>query len=115
MTELERLKKEIRLNYKLDRKSTLGPRGPLRHKGVEVVSQLAHRRARRGSPPPPLAVARWGLEEGGGACLEGRMFQPKPDRLLSWLPSSVTRVEGVPKERVQSTEAEGEEYNSSSS
>lgn len=42
---------------------TFGPRGPFLQRGVEVVSQLAQRRARRGSlvvlllllllPPPP--------------------------------------------------------------
>lgn len=45
----------------------------------------------------------------GALCLEGKLFHPKPgmqkeDRFLSLL----RRVEGVPKERVQSTEEGGE-------
>lgn len=107
---------------------TLGPLGPFLHRGVEVVSQLAQRRARRGSPPPLLLPARWGLfEDGGGVCLDGIMFHPKLDmqeeRFFSWWwwPFSlVTRVDGVPNDKVQSTEAEegeeeAKEYNSPSS
>lgn len=41
---------------------TLGPLGPFLQSGVEVVSQLAQRRARRESPPPlPLGQPRVGL------------------------------------------------------
>lgn len=105
---------------------TLGPRGPFLQSGVEVVSQLAQRRARSGSPPPPFPPPRSGAfvaEAEGGACLlVWRMSQQKLeiDDRRPWPPprallpvsstSSLSRVEGVPSERVQSTEGEDEAY-----
>lgn len=60
--------------------TTLGPRGPLRQSGVEVVSQLAQRRARSGSGPelllplPRPALLPVGEEE---ECLDCNISQQK--------------------------------------
>lgn len=115
------------VNRKLEMWFTLGPRGPFLQSGVEVVSQLAHLRARRESPlmllrmlllfpllvlvPPrePLIVVVWG---GGIVFLVWKISQIQEvlDRplliefLLLLLFDLDCRVEGVPRERVQSTE-----------
>lgn len=60
------------------KEQTLGPRGPFRQSGVEVVSQLAHRRA--GKPPPDPDDATAGTRA-----------------------ASARRVDGVPSDSVQST------------
>ncbi|RWW74046.1 hypothetical protein BHE74_00018056 [Ensete ventricosum] len=103
--------------------TTFGPLGPFLHKGVEVVSQLAHLRARRsGSPamfepmvfPPPeamlppvpmdvcflgwdrLSQRKLDMHEGGWICAVG------DGKVLC----SVRRVDGVPRDKVQSTDEE---------
>jgi len=63
---------------------TLGPCGPFRQSGVDMVSQLAHRRA--GEPRPDDSLQ--------GAA---------PPAARAWPPASARRVDGVPSDSVQST------------
>ena len=79
---------------------TLGPRGPFLQSGVEVVSQLAHRRAPAASAPRvscclPLQLGAEGASQcRPAAAAEGARAAP----------ASARRVDGVPSESVQSTE-----------
>jgi hypothetical protein len=86
---------------------TLGPRGPFLQSGVDVVSQLAHLLVRRDSTvatlvaPPRLLLFKPG---GDDSSPEFKKSQQKRDDSSEL----VKRVEGVPKERVQSTDDEEE-------
>lgn len=97
---------------------TLGPLGPFLQRGVEVVSQLAHRRASRLLFPEvqlfpfpqlllPLPMVLAAEEEYCFGCwIKSQQklgMQEPPDDHRSGSDPAVKRVDGVPRERVQST------------
>jgi hypothetical protein len=78
---------------------TLGPRGPFLQSGVEVVSQLAHRRAPASAPRVSCCLPLQLGAEGASQC--------RPAAAAAGAraaPASARRVDGVPSESVQSTE-----------
>ena len=80
----------------------MGPRGPFLQSGVEVVPQLAHRRALLASAAPwwllPLLQLGTGGASGQGSAPDGAGGSRGAPA------ASARRVDDVPSESVQSTE-----------
>lgn len=90
--------------------NTLGPRGPFLQRGVDVVSQLVQRWSSRVSLPLETPRREQGKALYGDVLEVSEKLEIEEEADPLFFSSfSESRVEGVPKERVQSTEEEEEE------